>query len=88
MYKNGFVNLALPFLGFSEPIAMPMLEYYDTKFSLWDRFDVVGDLTMQEFIDHFQNVHQLQVTMLSCGVTMLYSSFAPKKKLDERMGTK
>ncbi|RUS22414.1 ubiquitin-activating emzyme E1 [Endogone sp. FLAS-F59071] len=88
LYKNGFVNLALPFLGFSEPIAMPTLKYYDTKFSLWDRFDVVGDLTMQEFIDYFQKVHQLQVTMLSCGVTMLYSSFAPKKKLDERMGTK
>ncbi|RUP12667.1 hypothetical protein BC936DRAFT_139798, partial [Jimgerdemannia flammicorona] len=87
-YKNGFVNLALPFFGFSEPIAMPKLKYHDTEFSLWDRFDVKGDLTLQEFLDYFRNEHQLDVTMLSCGVSMLYSFFMPKKKLEERKGMK
>jgi ubiquitin-activating enzyme E1 len=87
-YKNGFVNLALPFFGFSEPIAAPQLEYHDQKFSLWDRFDIEGDVTLQEIIDYFKNEHQLEVTMLSSGVSMLYSFFMPKKKLEERLPMK
>ncbi|KAI9304954.1 ubiquitin-activating emzyme E1 [Cunninghamella echinulata] len=85
-YKNGFVNLALPFFGFSEPIAMPKMKYNDKEFSLWDRFDIEGDITLQEFIDYFKNEHQLEVTMLSSGVSMLYAFFLPKKKVDERLG--
>jgi ubiquitin-activating enzyme E1 len=87
-YKNGFVNLALPFFGFSEPIAAPQLEYHDQKFSLWDRFDIQGDVTLQEIIDYFKNEHQLEVTMLSSGVSMLYSFFMPKKKLEDRLPMK
>lgn len=29
-------------------------QYYDTEFSLWDRFEVQGDMTLKEFIDYFQ----------------------------------
>ncbi|CAO3643037.1 unnamed protein product [Cunninghamella blakesleeana] len=84
-YKNGFVNLALPFFGFSEPIAMPKLKYNDKEFSLWDRFDIDGDLTLKEFIDYFQKEHNLEVTMLSSGVSMLYAFFLPKKKVEDRL---
>ncbi|KAI8087746.1 ubiquitin-activating emzyme E1 [Gilbertella persicaria] len=87
-YKNGFVNLALPFFGFSEPIAMPTLEYNGIKFSLWDRFDIDHDMTLQEFIDYFQNEHKLEVTMVSSGVSMLYSFFMNKKKAAERLNMK
>ncbi|KAJ1967860.1 E1 ubiquitin-activating protein [Dispira parvispora] len=87
-YKNGFINLALPFFGFSEPIQMPVMKYHDVEFSLWDRFDVKGDLTLKEFMDYFQDKHELEITMLSCGVSMIYSFFMPKKKLEERMPMK
>ena len=86
IYKNGFVNLALPFFGFSEPIAAPKLKYYDTEWTLWDRFEVKGELTLKEFLDYFKDVHRLEVTMLSQGVSMLYSFFMPKAKCQERMG--
>lgn len=43
------------------------------------------DLTLKEFIEHFKVKHQLEVTMLSWSVSMLYSSFMPKK---DRLGMK
>ncbi|XP_008553042.1 ubiquitin-like modifier-activating enzyme 1 [Microplitis demolitor] len=86
LYKNGFVNLALPFFGFSEPISAPKLKYYDKEWTLWDRFEVKGELTLKEFLDYFKNQHNLEVTMLSQGVCMLYSFFMAKVKCQERMG--
>lgn len=86
LYKNGFVNLALPFFGFSEPIAAPKLKYYDVEWTLWDRFEVKGELTLKEFLDYFKEHYNLEVTMLSQGICMLYSFFMPKAKCHERMG--
>ncbi|KAF1965337.1 ubiquitin-activating enzyme E1 [Bimuria novae-zelandiae CBS 107.79] len=89
-YKNGFVNLALPFFGFSEPIASPKGHYMghnEEKVQidkLWDRFEI-EDITLQEFIDHFEK-KGLNVQMVSSGVSLLYASFYPPAKLKDRMG--
>eukprot|EP00128_Syssomonas_multiformis_P002420 Colp12_sorted_trinity150504_noHs@8955 len=87
-FKNGFVNLALPFFGFSEPIKSATMKYNDVEWGLWDRFDVKGDITLQEFIDYFQREHNLEITMISCGVSMLYSFFMQAAKRKERLGMK
>lgn len=84
-YKNGFVNLALPFVGFSEPIAAPKNTYHDTQFTLWDRFEVQGEMTLKEFLDHFKTRYNLEITMLSQGVCMLYSFFMPADRREERL---
>lgn len=83
-FKNGFVNLALPFFGFSEPIAAPKMKYYDEEWTLWDRFEVEGELTLREFLDYFKEKFNLEITMLSQGVCMLYSFFMAKAKCEER----
>ncbi|MCJ1314243.1 hypothetical protein MMC25_007923 [Agyrium rufum] len=91
-YKNGFVNLALPFFGFSEPIASPKGEYIgknDQKVQidkLWDRFEV-ENITLKEFLDDFEN-RGLSVTMISSGVSLLYASFYPPSKLADRLPLK
>ncbi|KAI3639974.1 hypothetical protein MIR68_001979 [Amoeboaphelidium protococcarum] len=87
-YKNGFVNLALPFFGFSEPIAAPKYKYHEVEWTLWSKFDVKGNVTLKELLDYFKTEHEVSVTMLSSGSSMLFSFFMPKKKMDERLGMK
>ncbi|XP_018321472.1 ubiquitin-like modifier-activating enzyme 1 isoform X2 [Agrilus planipennis] len=84
-FKNGFVNLALPFFGFSEPIAAPKMEYCGKEWTLWDRFEVQGEMTLAEFLNYFKEKHGLEITMLSQGVCMLYSFFMAKAKAHERL---
>lgn len=84
LFKNGFANLALPFFAFSEPIKAPKTKYYDKEFTLWDRFTVQGELTLQEFLDYFKSEHKLEITMLSQGVCLLYSNFMNNTKIEER----
>jgi len=84
-YKNGFVNLALPFFGFSEPIAAPKKKYADKDWTLWDRIEFTGDPTLKEFIDWFSKTLKLDIVMVSEGVSMLWSSFVGKKKSEERL---
>lgn len=84
-FKNAFFNLAIPFMTFSEPIKAAKQKYYDIEWTSWDRFEVTGELTLAEFIDYFKTEHKLEITMLSQGVSMLYSFFMPKAKYQERM---
>ena len=90
-YKNGFVNLALPFFGFSEPIASPKGKYQgkngeETVDKLWGRFEV-DDIPLQEFVDHFKE-KGLDISMISSGVSLLYASFYPASKLKDRLPMK
>lgn len=85
LYKNSFVNLALPFIGFSEPIPPAKQKYYDTEFSLWDRFDLQGEMTLKEFMDYFLKEKKLEITMLSQGVSILYAFFTDSQKREERL---
>lgn len=90
-YKNGFVNLALPFFGFSEPIASPKGKYIGKKGAvtidkIWDRFEV-DDITLEQFLKDFEE-KGLNVMMLSSGVSLLYASFYRPNKVKDRMHLK
>lgn len=88
LFKNGFANLALPFFTFSEPMPAAKTEMGGgRKWTLWDRFDVNEgrDISLERFLGHFKENYGLEVSMISCGVSMLYSSFTSPAKLKERM---
>ena len=72
-YRSAFVNLALPFFGFSEPVPPKRQKYLDKEFTLWDRFEVKGDMTLEELIEYFKKTHKLAPNMISAGMSVIYS---------------
>lgn len=91
-YKNAFINLALPFIGYGEPIASPKGSYLGPKGEvtfdkIWDRFDFDYEITLQELLDGMKE-KGLVCSMVSCGVSLLYGSFFPQKKLADRLHLK
>lgn len=86
VYKNGFVNLALPFFGFSEPMKSTKHSYNGKEFdAIWDRFEIKGDVSLKELLGHFEKNEKLEISMLSYDVSLLYASFLPPKKIKDRL---
>lgn len=84
-FRNGFVNLALPFFGFSEPIAPPVGTITKGwQWTLWDRFDIVGPMSLRKLIALFASEYKLDLCMASFGSILLFSFFMPKAKLEDR----
>ena len=75
------MNLALPFFGFSEPIEAKKNKYGAVEWTLWDRFVFTHDPSLREIVTWFSEKHSLDVSMVSQGVSMLWSSFIGKKKV-------
>jgi ubiquitin-activating enzyme E1 len=88
-YKNAFCNLAIPFMTLSEPTPPAktkcVLNGKTWEWTAWDSLDMnLGDITLGDFMEYFSKEYNLDISMLSHGVSILYSFFANKKKVEER----
>merc|ERR1719373_1556231 len=92
-FRNAFCNMAVPLFTLSEPMppakTKSMLKGKEWNWSLWDNLELeLGDCTLQEFLDHWEEELGLEVNMVTYGAAMIYAFFTPRKKLKKRLPLK
>lgn len=87
-YRNTFMNIALPFITFTEPICAPVKEYKGKKYTLWDHYDVKGDMTLQEFLDYFENEHDMELDTILYNSYIVYGWMINPNELSKRLPMK
>lgn len=84
-FRNSFLNLALPYIGFSEPIKVTSHKVGTKEFSMWDTFIVTGNTTLGQMIESFKTLHNIDIDTVTYGNFMLYSPLINQKKKQIRM---
>jgi len=86
---NTFSNLALPLFTSMEPeppkVTTSIVKGKEWKWTQWDRIDVKDpSMTIDGLISLLSESYGVELSMLSSGVTILYSDFLDRKKMKER----
>mmetsp|Transcript_367 Transcript_367/g.668 ORF Transcript_367/g.668 Transcript_367/m.668 type:complete len:1049 (+) Transcript_367:70-3216(+) len=87
---NTSSNLAIPCFYCNEPqppeIRTTVIAGKEMKWSQWDRVDIQDpNMTLSGLIEMLDREYGVTLSMLSSGMSILYSDFMNKKKMQERM---
>ncbi|GET88716.1 ubiquitin-activating enzyme E1, putative [Leishmania tarentolae] len=92
LFRSAFVNIALPFIAFSDPIVAPSHSYAlpsgkTQRWGIWDRIDISEgrDMLVKELVQLLYDRYELEVFMIALkNGKMLYTEFGGKAKDKEK----
>lgn len=83
-YFNVFMSLAVGSFQAGNPMPSPVVGQFRGKpFGIWDHIDIQGNLTFQQFMDHFLNLG-IEIDTVAVGQAILWASFIPSAKKTDR----
>jgi len=86
IYKNNFLNLAIPYIGSADPIGVKKFTYKNNNFSMWSSFDVdIKNPTVKEIIEFMKNKYEIEVSSLCYNTTAIYYPLLYKEKAMARL---
>lgn len=83
-YQNGFINLAICYFGFSDPLKAPTTDFKGKKFSMWDHFEVRNDMTLSEFLKYFKDNYDYNLEFINYNEFMIFASYFPEDEIERR----
>lgn len=84
LFRNTFLNLSLPYFGFSEPIAAKNNTINGHNFSMWNTFLLKGPITVKEVKDYFKESYKIKVDAITFNSSIIYGCIVPKHKKELR----
>lgn len=82
-YKSWFVSLSTNIMVATEPITAPMLKFGDVEINSWTRFELNHDMTLNKFLEIYQDKFKTGISMVLQGTSIIYANFMPSNNGDE-----
>lgn len=73
-YRNTFVNIALPYVGATEPVPVKSKKMGNIVKNIWDDFVFDKNITLNDLISHFSTEYELVIENICYGTGILYDS--------------
>jgi ubiquitin-activating enzyme E1 len=74
-YKSTFINLAQNTFVSAEPLEAKSIEIAGQKFNVWHKFIENKDLTVEEFLNKYNDLFKTTISMISIGSSLIYADF-------------
>jgi len=84
-FRNWFSNIALPFIGYSEPMPAKTQKQGKLEFTFWDSFVFENNPTLETIVQWYKDKYKLNLDIITYGVMPLVGNFMDKAKIQERL---